>query len=147
MAPLIVLSAAFLLFGALGAFGVRAFTSWVLDLRYALVPMFLLTASAHWGRRRPDLVRMVPPSFKQPGLMVTLTGVAELAGAVGLLIPALAPAAAAALALLLVALFPANIRAARQGLSIAGRPATPLVPRALIQLLFIAAVLIAGFAA
>jgi len=49
------------------------------------------------------------------------------------LILAIAPVAAACLALLLIALFPANIRAAREGLTIRGRPATALPLRTLLQ--------------
>jgi uncharacterized membrane protein len=146
MAPLIVLTASFFTFFVLGALGVGVFASWLLGLRLSLALMFLLTASAHWGKRRPDLVRMVPPKFKQPELLVTLTGIAELAGAIGLLLPATAPLAAAGLALLLLAMFPANVHAARVGLSIAGKPVTALGPRTFIQLVFLVAVLTAGFA-
>jgi uncharacterized membrane protein len=107
--------------------------------------MFLFTASAHWGKRRGDLVAMVPNAFPRPDLIVSATGVLEILGAVGLLIPPIAPVAAACLAMLLISLFPANIRAAREGLTIGGRPATALPLRTLLQLMFIAAVLVAGF--
>lgn len=114
---------------------------WWAALRFGLAAMFLLTASAHWGKRRADLIRMVPPRLPRPDLLVTFTGLCELAGAAGLLAPRLAPAAATGLALLLVAVFPANIRAARTSIAIAGRPATPLPARAAIQLAFLAATL------
>src|SRR5215470_14178788 len=117
MLPFYVLAGVFVVLRAVGFAGVGLLQSWVTCLRGALAAMFLLTASAHWGRRRPDLVRMVPPAFRYPEMLVTLTGVAELAGAVGLLIPLLAPWAAAGLAVLLLAMFPANVRAAREGLS------------------------------
>jgi uncharacterized membrane protein len=146
MAPLIALIASFLVFLALGRAGVGFFAAWIVCLRAALAVMFLLTASAHRGRRRPDLVAMVPPRFPRPDLLVTLTGIAELAGAAGLLIPSLAPLAAGGLALLLLALFPANVHAARARLTLGGRPVTPLVPRTLLQLVFLTAVLVAGFA-
>jgi uncharacterized membrane protein len=107
--------------------------------------MFLLTASAHWGTRRADLVRMVPPAFSEPELLVTLTGVAEIAGAIGILYRRTARPAAVGLALLLCAVFPANVRAADLGLTIGGDAATPLVPRALIQVVFLGLVLVAGF--
>jgi uncharacterized membrane protein len=107
--------------------------------------MFLLTASAHWGKRRRDLIAMVPRVFSRPDLMVSATGVCEILGGLGLLIPAVAPVAAACLALLLIGLFPANIRAAREHLTIFGRPATVLSLRALLQLVFMTAVLAAGF--
>jgi uncharacterized membrane protein len=118
---------------------------WITALRGALTVMFLLTASAHWGKRRPDLVRMVPPAFKNPGRWVTVTGVLEIMGAIGLLIARLAAPAALGLSLLLLALLPANIKAARERLTIAGRPVTPLLPRVLLQLVFLAATLMVFF--
>ena len=101
--------------------------------------MFLLTASAHWGKRRPDLIRMVPPGFPRPDLIVTATGVLEILGAVGLLIPGTARAAAICLALMVIAMFPANAHAARIHGTIGGRPVTPLPQRAAMQLAFVAA--------
>ncbi len=133
MTPLLVLAALFaLLVYPLG---------WWVALRFALAGMFLLTASAHWGKKRPDLIRMVPPRFPRPELLVTLTGVAELAGAVGLMIRATAPWAALGLTLLLFAMFPANVYAARQQLTLGGKPVTPLVTRTVIQVVFLAATL------
>jgi uncharacterized membrane protein len=146
MIPLVVLAASFVVLRLLGFLGVHALASWVICLRGALAVMFLVTASAHWGAKRADLVRMVPPRFPNPGLMVTLTGIAEIAGALGLLLPPAAPWAATGLALLLVAVFPANVHAARQALTIGGRPVTPLVTRTVFQLVFLLAVLAAGFA-
>lgn len=141
MAPFIALSSLFLVLAGLGAVGVHALAGWYTPLRFALAGMFFLTASAHWGKRRPDLVRMVPPSFPRPDLIVTLTGVLEMVAAVGLLVPRLAPLSAAGLSLLLLALFPANVHAARAGVTIAGRPATALGPRTLLQLVFLGATL------
>ena len=114
---------------------------WWSALRVALAVMFLFTASAHWGRRRGDLVRMVPSVFPRPDVLVTVTGVLEIIGALGLLVSSLAPYAAIGLTLLLIAIFPANVRAAQQRLTIGGRAATPLVLRAAIQLIFLAATL------
>ena len=145
MIPFIVLVIATLLLKGIGVAGVELFNSWTWCLRGGLALMFLFTAAAHWGKQRNDLVAMVPSAFPHPGLIVSATGVLEILGAVGLLIPATAPVAAACLAMLLIALFPANIRAARDGLTIGGRPATALPLRTLLQLLFLAAVLVAGF--
>jgi uncharacterized membrane protein len=141
MAPLIALTTSFALFAALGLAGVPLLAGWLTPLRFALSVMFLLTASAHWGKRRPDLVRMVPPAFPRPDLLVTATGLLELAGAMGLLLRSTASYAAAGLTLLLLAMFPANLHAARAGLAIGGRPVTPLVPRTALQLVFLAATL------
>ncbi|WP_437516745.1 DoxX family protein [Sorangium sp. So ce1099] len=139
MAPLLVLSISFALLLVLGRLGVKHLASWVTCLRYALAAMFLLTASAHWGSRRAELVAMVPPALPYPEILVTATGVLEVAGAVALLVPRLAPWAAMGLTLLLVAIFPANVHAARAGLTLGGSPVTPLVPRTLMQVVFIAA--------
>src|SRR5262245_53319911 len=124
MVPFIVLIIATLLLRGIGAAGVALFSNWIWCLRGGLAVMFLFTASAHWGKQKADLIAMVPPAFRRPDLMVSATGVAELLGAAGLLIPAIAPVAAACLAVLLIALFPANVRAARERLTIGGRPAT-----------------------
>src|SRR5690606_4466798 len=79
----------------------------------------------------------------RPDLLVTATGALEVAGAVGLLVPATRVAAAVCLAALLLVMFPANVRAAR-GVTHPAAPRTPLLPRALMQVLFVAA---AGFVA
>lgn len=145
MLPFIVLVISTLLLRVIGAAGVGPLNSWTWCLRGGLALMFLFTASAHWGRRRADLIAIVPRVFPRPERMVSATGVFEILGAMGLLIPPVAPVAAACLAALLIALFPANIRAARERLTIGGRAATPLPLRALLQLVFIVAVLVAGF--
>jgi uncharacterized membrane protein len=144
MAPFVVLVASFGLLRLAGLAGVSALDETSLPLRIAVALMFLLTASAHWGSKRADLVRMVPAWFPRPELAVTLTGVLEIAGAVGMLVPATAPYAAVGLALLLVAMFPANVHAARTKLSLGGRPVTPLPQRTLLQAVFVAAAIGAG---
>jgi uncharacterized membrane protein len=143
--PFLVLVIATLLLKVIGVAGVALFNNWTWCLRGGLALMFLFAASAHWGKRRGDLIAMVPRVFPRPDLTVSATGALEILGAVGLLIPAIAPVAAACLAMLLIALFPANIRAARQGLTIGGRRATALPLRTLLQLVFLGAVLAAGF--
>jgi len=139
MVPTVVLLFSFAVLRCAGFLGVAALDNWDTPLRAALFLMFLVTASAHWGRGRPDLVRMVPAVFPSPGIVVSLTGILEILGAVGLLLPFTARAAAICLAVLLMALFPANIRASRERLTILGRPAPNLVVRGAMQLLFIGA--------
>ena len=143
MAPLVVQLVAWAGFWLAGLAGLLpAAATPVGALRLALAVMFGFTALSHFlPRTRPDLIRMVPPALPAPGLLVSLTGVLELAGAVGLLLPPMARLAALALAALLVALFPANIHADRAGLQIAGRRATPLRYRLPMQLFWIACLL------
>jgi len=133
-----------LLFALAGLAGVAAFRDLGFILRAALGVMFLFTASAHWGKRRPDLIRMVPPALPRPDRLVTFTGVLEILGAIGLFVPITARAACICLVLLLVALFPANIHAARKGLTIDGRRVPSVPVRALIQLVFIATLIAAA---
>ena len=144
MAPLICLLVSFAVFCSLG-FVWPYFSSWEHPLRAALGMMFLLTASAHWGKGRPDLIRMVPARLSEPGRWVTLTGIAEIAIAIGLQISAIVPWAAGTAIAMLCCLFPANVKAAREHLTIFHRPTMPLVPRFFLQIIFIAALAAAGF--
>jgi uncharacterized membrane protein len=138
--PFVVLVGGWVLLRVLGLLGVEMLDGWEPALRGSLAMMFVVTGTAHFSaKRRSRLVAMVPPSLPRPDLLVTITGVLELAGAVGLLIPPLAPLAAGALALLLVAMFPANVHAARKGLALAGRRVPPIGPRTLLQVVFVAA--------
>ncbi|MEJ3742058.1 DoxX family protein [Actinomycetes bacterium KLBMP 9797] len=138
MAPLIALVAGFIVARVVGLAGVDAVDGWQPALRVGLALMFLLTGSAHFApKMRRDLIAMVPPRLPRPDLLVTVTGVLEFAGAVGLLIPATAPWAAAALGLLMIAMFPANVSAARRKVPFGGRPATPLGIRTAEQVLFV----------
>jgi uncharacterized membrane protein len=100
--------------------------------------MFGFTAAAHFNSMRADMVRMVPPAVPNPEFMVTFTGICEILGAVGLLIPRTRRVAAVALIVFLVAVLPANIQAALSGVTLRGAPPTPLIPRIVLQLLFIA---------
>jgi uncharacterized membrane protein len=141
MVVLLVLVVSFAALRMAGALGLSIVDGWQPSLRGALAVMFLVTASAHWGKARADLVRMVPPGFPRPDALVTLTGVLEILGAIGLVLPATTRAASICLAVLLVLMFPANMHAARRRLTIRGRKATSLPLRALLQAVFIAALI------
>ena len=77
---------------------------------------------------------MVPPGLPEPAALVTATGVLELGGAAGLLVPPVARAAALGLIGPLAAVVPANVHAAQQGPYRCGRQASPLVWRLPLQL-------------
>jgi uncharacterized membrane protein len=140
MAPLIVLIVATLLARLAGQLGVRAMKDWAAATRAGLATMFCFTAIAHFNSMRADLVRMIPPWVPAPEFMVAFTGVCEILGAVGLLVPRTRRIAAVALILFLIAVLPANIHAATIGGTIGGEPVTPLLPRIALQVLFIALV-------
>ncbi|MDT0329869.1 DoxX family protein [Nocardiopsis lambiniae] len=128
----------------LGLAGVEAL-DWRTALRGGLALMFVLTGVVHflpsWHR---DFVAMIPPTLPYPSLLVTVTGALELVGAAALLFPPTARFAAIGLALLLLAMFPANVSAARRGVSLAGKPATPLPARTAMQVVFVGAAVLAA---
>ena len=126
------------MFGGLGALGVGALSTWHDVVAWALATMFLFTASSHFvARTREDLIAMVPGVFPRPALLVSLSGFLEGLGAVGLMIPATRGLAGLCLVLLLVALLPANVSAARRGVPMRGRAPTPLLVRIPMQILFV----------
>jgi uncharacterized membrane protein len=137
MVPLGVLLVSLLVFRAFGALGVEPLSEWRTAAACALAVMFLFTASAHFTRTKKDLIAMVPSVFPRPGLLVSATGVLEVLGAVGLLVPATRSLAGIGLVLLLVAMFPANVAAARKRVPLRGKPPTPLPLRLFLQLVFI----------
>src|SRR5262249_6135864 len=136
MAPLIALIVVTLLARLTGALKLDRgyFATLPAALCAGVAAMFLLTAGAHFIGLRADLVRMVPPGLGNPGSWVTLAGVAEIAGAIGILIPATRRFAAVGLLLLLLALFPANAYAAKHQIMLGGEPATPLIQRSIEQI-------------
>ncbi|MFI6843293.1 DoxX family protein [Kitasatospora sp. NBC_00085] len=145
MVPLIALIGGFAVLRLLGLVAVDALGSWQPALRGGLALMFVTTAVPHFiASWRRDFVAMIPPALPRPDLLVTLTGVLELAAAAGLLVPPLAPFAAAGLALLMLAMFPANVHAARSGVTLAGKPVTPLPARTALQVVFVAAAVAAA---
>ena len=144
MAPLIALLFSFGLFRLAGWIGFSYFDHWHTSLQAAVAVMLLLTASGHWGKRRPDLIRMVPPAFPRPALIVTVTGLLEIAGAIGIMLPSLSKITSLLLVILLIAMFPANVRAAREGITLARKPPTPLLLRTFLQIFFIVVILLAG---
>jgi len=145
MIPFFILAGVLIVCRILGWAGIEFFAVWQHCLRVAVGAMFLLTASAHWGKRRADLVRIVPPTFPRPDMLVTLTGLAEMAGAIGMLWTPVTKAASVGLSILLVAIFPANVYAARQKLTIEGHEVPRLSVRTALQIFFLAAVIAAGW--
>jgi len=138
MLVLAILLISFLIFRTLGLAGIPLFASWHVSARDALAVMLLFTASAHFTPMRRDLIRMTPPWVPWPSSMVYFTGLCEISGAVGLLVPGLYRAAGLCLIVFFLAILPANIHAARAGIRLRGKPATALILRVPMQFLFIA---------
>ena len=137
MAVSAILFVTWAIFRAIGAVGFPLFTTWKSAFPYAFAVMLCFTAAAHFDRRRNDLQAMVPRWVIDPALVVFITGILELAGAAGLLLRFTRPLAVVGLVLLLLCMFPANVKAAHEHLTIGGKHVTPLAARALIQAVFI----------
>jgi len=77
-------------------------------LRGLATIFFVVAGTFHF--LKPELYgQIMPPYFPAPQLLVAVSGVAEIAGGVGLLIRPLRRAAGWGLIALLIAVFPANI--------------------------------------
>ncbi|HYZ74915.1 MAG TPA: DoxX family protein [Chthoniobacterales bacterium] len=137
MIVLAVLFGSLIVFRLLGFLGVSLFQTWHESMVYALAVMFCFTAVSHFGRLRRDLERMVPPWMPSPGAAVFVAGILEIVGAIGLIVPSTRTVAGVCLILFLVAVFPANVYAAKTGATLGARPVTPLGVRGPMQLLFI----------
>ncbi|MFC7329638.1 hypothetical protein [Marinactinospora rubrisoli] len=141
--PLVLLTS-LLAFRALGALGVHRFRTWQASAAHGLAVMLLFTAGAHFVPpsvtvmpNSADMIAMVPPQVPAPEFAVYATGVLELAGAAGLVLPATRRAAGWCLAAFFVLIFPANVHAALNAVPLAGEAATPLVVRVPEQVLYI----------
>jgi uncharacterized membrane protein len=70
--------------------------------------LFIAAGAMHFVR--PDMyARIVPPGLGPPRLLVAISGIAEIAGGVGVLVPRLRRPAGWGLIALLVCVFPANL--------------------------------------
>lgn len=107
--------------------------------RVGLAVMFMFTASAHFTNMKRDLAAMIPPPLTGALWLISITGVLEFAGAVGLLVPKVTRLAAWCLIAMLGAMFPANVYAAIHGVTLRGQPATALWLRTPLQVFWIAA--------
>ncbi|MBB5916238.1 putative membrane protein [Nocardia transvalensis] len=147
---LVVVLAALRLAGALGT---DRFARWPVCAAYALAAMLVMTGTTHFlpdslasgpVPTHGDLVPMVPPAVPFPDFQVYLTGVLELLGAAGLVLPRTRRPAGIALTALFVALLPANVYAAVSDIPFHGAPTSPLWIRVPEQILYIAVALCAA---
>lgn len=88
-------------------------------MRVVLAALYLVAGILHLARPA-GFVAITPGWVPWPREIVFVTGVAEIAGAIGLMIPRLRMAAGWALAAYAVAVFPANINHAINHIAIGG---------------------------
>jgi uncharacterized membrane protein len=117
---LLILVLSCLIFRGLGFAGISVFSTWQASARDALSLMLVFTGVSHFTFMAKHFVRMMPPSIPSARGMVYFTGVCEIAGAVGLLLPEFRRAAAYALITFFLTVLPANIHAARAGVMLRG---------------------------
>lgn len=90
-------------------------------LLYVMAPAYVVAGALHFAA--PELyVQIVPPMFPAPLALVYLSGLAEIAVGIGLLVPRTRRHAAWATVALLVAIFPANVYMATHGVVVEGAP-------------------------
>ncbi|RDH79019.1 hypothetical protein DVS77_09300 [Mycolicibacterium moriokaense] len=144
MAPLIALVLGTLAARLVGWLGVDYVSTWPSAIAIGLAMMFAVTGVAHFvNPLRRDLIAIVPPPLPAPASLVTATGVLELLGAVGLLYPPTRAAAALSLGVLMLAMFPANVHAAR--MENPPKSMTTRLPlRTVEQVVFVGAALVVG---
>ena len=137
MEPLIGLVLGALVARLAGALGVRGLTSWRRAVACGLALMFAMTGMAHFVGLRDDLVAMVPPALPNPGPgdHHRCDGAGRGGRPPG---AAYGGSRGRALTGLLVSIFPANVYAATNDLA-EGAQSMPLLPRTLMQLVFLAA--------
>ena len=124
MSPVFVALALILGGRALGQLGVEGLATWLDAARYGTGATFILMGAVHFTPLRRDVLALVPPSVRRPELVVTVLGLWQVAGGLGLLHPELRPFAAGSLVALLLLKLPANVRIVRQSLRQRGRLAT-----------------------
>lgn len=90
-----------------------------------VLAIFIVTAGVlHWVTPEP-FVKIVPSFLPAPLALVYISGVFEILGGVGLLIPWVNQAAAWGLIALFIAVFPANINMAVNRIHLDGIPDSP----------------------
>ncbi|MET0250376.1 MAG: DoxX family protein [Sphingobium sp.] len=87
--------------------------------RLLLAGAYAFAGVAHLARPA-GFVAITPEWVPAPETVVALTGIAELAGAAGLMVPRLRPAAGVGLALYALCVWPANINHAVNGITLGG---------------------------
>ncbi|RWZ52009.1 hypothetical protein ELQ90_08050 [Labedella phragmitis] len=120
-----------------------------LVLRAVLAVAFVAMGVLHFVPRiATGMASMIPPRWggadrTTARRLVTFTGVCEIAGGLGLLVPATQPLAGILLAVFLVAVFPANAYAAARPERF-GSITVPFWPRLIAQIVLIVLCLLAA---
>ena len=120
-----------------GKSGAASWASWRGAAASGMAVVFIFTGITHFLEpNRSGFEAIIPAFVPNPALVVTLSGLAEFVLAAGLLMPPTRRWAVLATVVFLIAVFPANIIAAG-GVSHPAAPTTPLLPRIILQFVFL----------
>ncbi len=108
----------------------------------AALPLLLSGVVLHF-LRPSDTASIIPPGFPHPDLLVVITGVLEIAGGIGLFLPTLRKLSGFLMAVMMIAIFPANIYAA--GKVVGGMQMPGVAVRTTMQAIYILIVLISAY--
>jgi uncharacterized membrane protein len=112
-------------------------------LRVIVALPLLISAILLHFLRTAVTASIIPPVFPARHFLVLITGVFEIAGALGLSVPSLRHPAAFWIAIMMIAVFPANVYAA--GKVVGGLPMPGVPVRTAMQIVYIVLVLLAGY--
>jgi uncharacterized membrane protein len=84
------------------SYNARSALRCVLGAGFAIAGISHFAYSAHYAR-------IIPPALPYPDALVAISGVCEIAGGIGVLIPRVRKAAGVGLIMLLIAVFPSNV--------------------------------------
>lgn len=105
--------------------------------RYGLAFLFVGAGILHFVQPMP-YIRIMPPYLPAPRLLVYVSGVAEIVGGLGLLLPATRRWASYGLLILLLAVFPANVYMAQHNAELFHLPAWAVWGRLPLQAVLLA---------
>lgn len=141
--PTVVLTLTILCFFALGRGAYSSFgTSQVILKVLVALPLVVSAILLHFFRASLT-ASIIPPFFPARLFLAVFTGICEISGSVGLFVPRVRRPAAFWIAVMLIAIFPANVYSA--GRVIAGFQFPSVPVRLAMQVVYIALVLLAGY--
>jgi uncharacterized membrane protein len=118
------------------------FGRWQKVLRVVVALPLFVSGVGHFVRMEM-FASIVPPIFPQREFLVILTGIFELAGAIGLLLPRSTRMASTCLGVLMIAVFAANIYVANRAVDGLHMPSVPV--RTVLQAFYIVLLLASGW--
>ena len=87
MMPFYIFVISSLLLRGIGWLGVSYLNSWQQSVCVALTITFLFTGATHFTEMKQDYAALIPSPFPKSLWLIYLTGILEIAGAIGLLLP------------------------------------------------------------